>query len=379
MEIKRLSRIDDIGALKKRYMEKYKTDPINVSDWAISKEFYNRISGVLNIHHDNSIIDYIYSYSLNRQVISDIQNKTGDMSSERTCIVFPNNTISIVNICNLLRAKNLTKVAILQPAYFSIEFCLDTYHISHYSFCVMRENGYYSVPIEKIINSGCKTIFLTSPIYSTGIYYSPSEILKIEQLLNNGFLVVADESFCLNGNELISRLYDYNNFIGIYSPHKSIGINGLKFSIVDCHIQYWDFFEQWLDVLCGNLPFSTLSAISHFLSDNYVDCMKEFLAYTSSQQRKATNILQMYHNVEYDKSATGSLLTVYIKNMTCGQISDLSYIESVLAHAHALYYPGSLNGFSSEIGACFRINMTLSNSDFLGGLARILDYLQYFS
>lgn len=68
-------------------------------------------------------------------------------------------------------------------------------------------------------------------------------------------------------------------------------------------------------------------------------------------------------------------MTLYIKNLSHYQSRDLKFISDVIENTHTLFYPGFLNGFSEDMGFCFRINLALYNPDFITSLERLLLYL----
>lgn len=254
MYIDRLNNIDNIIDLQNKFYRKYHIFPYNVSNWTVSNEFRNKMEQVFHFENNISPIDYLYSYNISRKIREKIMCKLGvkeEIIPYKTCVFFPNNSLSIVNICNLLQKKAIKKVGVINPAYFSITACLDTYKINYKSLTVKRSKQKYIFPFEEILAEKFDAIWITSPIYSTGTCYNETELSKIKLLLEAGIIVISDESFCIQGKELIRLFAEYNNFIGIYSPHKALSINSYKFSVIVSDIQTEDFFEQWLDIFCG--------------------------------------------------------------------------------------------------------------------------------
>lgn len=378
MLIERLSKIEDIIALQERYYKKYRIYPLNVSNWTVSECFRKEMAKVFQHNVDNSPIDYLYSYNISSKIKESVMKKLGadeENISNKTCIFFPNNSLSIVNICNLLQKLQFNKIGILYPAYFSIDACMNTYGIECIPFYMKRKEQVYIIPLEEILNENLDALWITSPIYSTGTPYSEESLEKIEKLLKTGILVISDESFCVKNHELIRIFAKYKNLISIYSPHKAISFNSYKFSAVICDKLYEDFFDQWLDVFTGNLPQTTIAAIHHYLSDNYVACCKLFESFIKQAYSEVDSILGKFPNIEKDNVIYGNLMTLYIKNLSYSQSKDLEFINDIIENTHALFYPGYLNGFSKEIGFCFRVNLALYNSDFIAGLERLLLYL----
>lgn len=332
-------------------------------------------------HFENNIspIDYLYSYNISRKIREKIMYKLGvkkDIIPYKTCVFFPNNSLSIVNICNLLQKKAIKKVGVINPAYFSITACLDTYKINYKSLSVKRDKLKYIFPFDEILTEKFDAIWITSPIYSTGTCYDETELSKIKLLLEAGIIVISDESFCIQGKELIRLFAEYNNFIGIYSPHKALSINSYKFSVIVSDIQTEDFFEQWLDIFCGNLPQTSIAAIYHYLSDNFDECYNTFEAFISESLIELSNILQNFNNVSTDSDIYGNMMTLYVAGLDYNSTQQLTFIQQVIECTHTLYYPGSLNGFNADFGMCFRINLALNSPEFTSSLQRLLIFLQ---
>ena len=377
MYIQRLNNIQDIINLKNEYYDKYHILPLNVSNWTVSDQFRNTIENTICIDTQPSRIDYIYSYSIPETIHNKVIKKIGVPQrclDKVSSIFFPNNTIAIVNVCVYLKKINAKNVGILNPAYFSIAKCLETFDIQYHLYNITRENDQYDI-CNGLLNNNIDVLWITSPIFSTGCYYTESNLNIIKKLLDKGVLVIADESFSIAGNELIRKFADYHNFIGIYSPHKSLSINALKFSVVICNSNLEDFFEQWLDLYCGNLQQSTIAAIYHYLSDNFSICSQKINEYISNSKKETFNVIQKYNCISYDIDTKGSMITVYLKNKDLDKMQCLDYIREVIENTLALYYPGSLNGFNPDMGFCFRINCALYDADYIGTLNRLLNYI----
>lgn len=378
MLIKRLNNIDDIIDLQEKFYTENGMCPLNVSNWTVSDFFRKKMERLFRHNTTNSLIDYLYSYSISSKTKIEIMQKLGINDSNvhnKTCIFFPSNSLSIVNICNLLQKIQCKKVGILYPAYFSISACLNAYGIQDIPFYLIRKQQEYIIPSEDILNNNLDALWITSPIYSTGVPYNQHNINIIEKILQSGIQVISDESFCVKGQELIRKFSKYNNFIGIYSPHKSISFNSYKFSAIVCDDYYDDFFEQWLDVFCGNLPQSSIAAINHYISNNYDACYQGFQTFIEHARNEVISILNKFSNVDFDHITYGNLMTIYLKNLDYKRSQSIDFLTDVIGNTYTMYYPGYLNGFSKSMGFCFRINLALYNADFIASLERLLVYL----
>lgn len=378
MFINRLNSIDEIIDLQEKFRKKNGMLPLNVSNWTVSDIFRKEMERLFQHNVINSPIDYLYSYSISSEIKNEVMQKLGvneSIISSKTCIFFPNNSLSIINICNLLQKKQCKKIGILYPAYFSISACLSTYGMKSIPFYIMRKQQKYIIPFADILREKLDALWITSPIYSTGVHYDRDNIDLIEKILQSGTLVILDESFCIKGNELIRKFSKHKNFISIYSPHKSISFNSYKFSAIICDDYYEDFLDQWLDVLCGNLPQTSIVAINHYLSYNYDVCYQGFQNFINRAHDEVISILNKFPNVDFDHITYGNLMTIYVKNLDYTKSRSMDFLRNVTSNTFTMYYPGYLNGFAKSMGFCFRINLALFNPDYIAGLERLLVYL----
>ncbi len=174
MLIKRLNNIEEIIALQENYFNDNGIYPLNVSNWTVSDFFRKKMEPIFQHNTTYSPIDYLYSYSITPEIKKNIMRKLGAKEmpiSKKTCIIFPNNSLSIVNICNLLHKMQYKKIGILNPAYFSIDACLRTYNLHSIPFYITRQQGKYIIPFKEITSAKIDALWITSPIYSTGVPY----------------------------------------------------------------------------------------------------------------------------------------------------------------------------------------------------------------
>lgn len=373
--IDRLSEIEKINSWEKSFEKEHGIAPYNISSWNVSKSFRESLRYQLDWPQLGDEIDYIYTYSLGRGLKEKIINKILEhQDSNSTIIITPNNTISIVNIAKFLKSYGYHNVCILNPSYFSVSQAFQTMDISYQIVNLIRQDGDYILPLEKILTQNFDAVWLTSPVYSTGVYFSDKEFTKIQFLIDSGVMVIADESFALNGYELIRHILPGKHFIGIYSPHKAICCNGIKFSAIITSDEYEDFFEQWVDVLSGNLPQSSIIAAHHFVTDNYDNCNIFFQTKTNSIR---TNILNYTQELpkEIDRNSAGNLMTLYFKHIPYMDTINYDFCTSLFRKTFSSFYPGFLNGFGRDIGFCFRINLALDSPDFFQATYKVILYL----
>lgn len=375
MLIKRLENLNAIQEVEKSYAKKNGDIVINLSTWKVNSEFKNKILQSLSTESfQSNYIDYIYSYNIPEDIGEKVKDKLGVQSKNVVSYFTQNNTISIVYLCNMIRLKSLKSCMII-PSYFSIQNVYQSMNVSLDEKPLLYENGSYSLPgLDEF--SQYDVIWVTSPTFSTGVYFDNYNIRILENLLEQNKMIIADESFCSSQNELIRKFYKYENFIGIYSPHKAISVNGLKFSVVLCNKKYEELLEHWADVLGGNLSTSNCNAIYHYVSSNFDKCAKIFNIWIAAANESLIEILNQHPNFTYDKQVVGCMRMIYAKRIPFIYSYDKDFYEKLLENTNCMIYPGAINNFMENYGFSFRINLLLYNKEFKFGFIRVLNFLE---
>lgn len=373
MIIQRLNDIDHLDFLQHSFEHESGLLPLNVSSWNVTNQFREKLIRIMRLPQFGNAIDYLYTYGLPDEMKEKIITKLcGRERKDLSLIITPNNTISIINLVHFLKKRSFQRICVVNPSYFSVSQSLASFGIKCHYENMIRSNNSYSFPLETILRNKYDVVWITSPIYSTGVYWNDSEISKLQVLIDSGVFVVADESFAINGYELIRKIAR-KSFITIYSPHKSICFNGVKFSAILCPNEYEAFFDQWVDVFSGNLPLSSIIAAKHFLTDNFAQCNSSFQSIIENSRDVIQKGLQEL-GVSYDTDSKGNLMTVYFADVSfISSIEDKFFLD-IFRKTYASFYPGYLHGFCKEIGFSFRINLALYNMEFRGAVNRLAEY-----
>jgi hypothetical protein len=215
--------------------------------------------------------------------------------------------------------------------------------------------------------------WITNPIYCTSVYYTSNQIEFFKTICQTNY-VVFDESLCLL-EYLITPKINSKYVIGLISPHKSICMNGTKFSLVTTDIRFQNFLDAWSDVLCGCLCCSNEIAIKHFLSDSYIAYKKVFDKMIKKQFMELTTLLDYYPYVSYDKYAEGYLISLFFKRVKPNKGLELEFNRDILNKTGERFIPGIRNHFSDSMGFCFRVNLSVLSESSIFYVKRILNYL----
>jgi hypothetical protein len=266
--------IDAIEEISSVYAEQHGRHPVNVSHWDPSDEFIHFLQAAVPVPKYDDLIRYRYSYMVEER--GSVLSKLGIRSESAAVFFTENGSMSILAVANFLSALSVEHVHVLSPYYFitthSLEkFGLRVLEVPHRS---IRDHEHW--PATLGIRPG-DALWVTNPIYNTGNYAIETQREALLHLANKGVRIILDETLAITPTALAEQLIGHRNALGIYTPHKSICLNRLKFSVVAFHLDYEDFFDDWGDVLFGGLSGSAGAAITHFLSSHFDSYRDAFL------------------------------------------------------------------------------------------------------
>lgn len=373
MYIKEIFQLDELLNEEKKVVNETGINITNISNWNTSAAYKNFMFKNIILKHNENIFDYIYSYDFDKSIREQILKKLGIQNEKQCmCLITPSSTISILNIINYLKHNGFKKMCIIDPAYFSIEQCCITLNFQYERKSLLYKDGKYTIPEEYILKNKFDAIWITSPIYSSGILFDDTQINIIKKIIDSRILVIADETLALSGQELCRKIPISSYFFSIYCPHKSLFVNNIKFSVIACPISNDDFFEQWIDVLGGALLGSNITAVFHFLSDNFEYCTMKSIKWFNNSLSALKNILIQFSNVYCDTQNISSYKMVVFNNNVKYNINNTKNIIKIINNRFVSYIPGIYHGYSNIHENCFRINMSIDSNDIQMGLYNIL-------
>lgn len=362
--------MDNIFDLEKNISKNTHQPVTNLSHWNPSDAYVEMINRNLPPQSIKDIFNYVYTYDIPASTRKNIINKlVGRSLDTQMCMILPNSTLCILNVINYLKLNGCKRLFILQPSYFSVEEACKLFNIE--AFKIPLKNGEnYTIPIELYQTQNSDAFWITSPVYSTSYLLNDSMINCIDTITANKRYVVIDESLNINGLESIRKLKDNKYLFGIYSPHKALFCNGLKFSTIICNKSNDDFLEQWIDVLGGALPSSCINAIDHFLSPNFEICKQCAVEWFSENQKIIIKTIKNYPFAHVNENpSVSSYMTI---NLPYIPLESLDFIEKMIKETFTSVFPGFLNGRND---CSFRINLSLNKHTIGNSLNSLLDFI----
>lgn len=370
--------MDDIFSLEQEVEQLYGIPILNISHWDSSNEFQKHMMGALVLPYQSLPWNYYYTYSISmkdrRQILKNLGVPTKHLTSSMG-LLLQSSTIAIVNMINLLVHFKYKRLCILQPAYFSVAPCCSMLSLEYGTEKILFRNNHPQIPIDAIISGGYDCVWITSPIFCTGYYLDNENIRDINYLKSIGITLILDESLALPGKELVRSLPISKELFAIYSPHKSISINGLKFAVVVCHKYYEDFLEQWIDIFSGALASSNRDAVFHYLSPNYIkNCYPAYQSYIMQTKNLISSVVDKYAFASMLPNTEGHYVTIFTDIKI--QENELLYLmKDIIYNCLASFIPSTLNGFDFSQGLSFRVNLTAHTYDLKEAVSKIMQYL----
>lgn len=363
--------MDSIFEMEKEISLKYNHTIENLSYWNPSKQYMDLMQQALVPQSINHLFNYVYTYDIPITTRKEVVKKIlGRYDDTQMCMFLPNSTLSILNVINYLKLHGYNKIHILQPSYFSVEEACSALNMPTINIPLEYKNGEYNMNIDISNINSKEALWITSPIYSTNCLPSQEMVKFINELTYHNIPVIVDESLNINGYEILRKLNLNRSLFSIYSPHKSLFLNGFKFSAIICDKQNDDFLEQWVDVLGGALPASSVKAIEHFLMPNFDLCKDQATMWFYQNKRMIIEIIQRYPFAQIDTvNSIGSYLTVNIPNLP---FDSLEFMKELIEQTFISFIPGFLNG---NPNCSFRINLSLHQNTIVNGLNSILAFI----
>lgn len=373
--IEELNFLDKIERLETEYAKEYGFPAIKLSDWNPSKHMKQKLSEHLCMPSTRDPIDYIFSYSIECNTKVEVIKRLGISRSQDKGVLFTHSgSASILTVIQFLSKHGIKILYVLCPAYFTLFYVCKDYGIEVKCIYIEREDSFVFPDI--IINSmpNDAAIWITNPIYCTSVYYPKSYIDSIRSQLNGNVWIIADECLAITRERLGQQLGEYEKFIGIYSPHKSVCTNGNKFSAIIFNTVFQDEFDAWADVFCGCLGTSNYMAIDHYLSPSFEIYCTAFNSLISDNFASVVRICEKY-SVSFDRMAHGYLVTLYFPNILAREGMCEEFVRKTLWNTGVTFIPGIRNHFSERIGLSFRVNLAAIDDIYLIHLEKCLQYL----
>jgi len=376
-----ISELDALSVLDKLsddYEQRFGLAPFHLSHWDSSAQIAQAMLEHLRLPPPALPSPYIYPYELGLQ--SRLIKRLGLEPKERDCLVVPNGTNAMLFAAWWLKTLALERVIILCPSYFPAFYACEMVGLRFVSLHMRRFGGEWHFPedeLKRLTGGDGKTaVWITNPVYCTGFYLSGGDASIITSLLDAGVTVVLDECLAINGKEIARHILSRGGLLGLYSPHKAVCMNAIKFAALVYHSSHQQFFDHWADVIVGGLGTSVLSALQHFLGTSFAEFQAAFLGKLVAPRREIEQaVREATPSIEIDHNSEGYFLTCYTPRLAA-EGTDAEWLRRLVFSTGAIVIPGHRNHFPRETGFNFRINLARDCPEFRGAARRTIRYLR---
>ena len=366
-----------LDAISAEYHKCHGAAPFNLSHWDPGHHAIRSLESCLTIPEIRDIMPYVYSDELDLR--DSIRQRLGLFGRDRDCQIVPTGTSAMLAAILWLKAAGVNRLAILCPSYFPVFYVCQLLGLPFTSVYMNRDRDGWKLPCEEL-QGGLLTgervaVWITNPVYCTGVHLSSSGTDFIQRLLNRGVYVVLDECLCLSGREIGPRVESTDRFVGLYSPHKSVAVNAIKFAAVVHASVHTRLFRHWSDVVIGGLSASTKAAVLHYLSDNFEVYERAFLEYIAEAKTRIQSVQgATASSIELDSDAEGYFISCYAKNIAAEDATP-TFLRDLVFGTGGSVIPGLRNHFGSSIPFNFRLNLARACPQFFGTFGRVSSYL----
>jgi len=345
--------------------------PYNVSLWDPELSFIQSVGIVPNLRGPSSPFEYVFSYNLPSELKQAISSKLGYSTPRATLLTSSGTTANLVAL-SLVRLLGRRRLWIYLPAYFQVPIVAQNIGLE-----VISVPSMWPPQVWKILEGldpNVDAVWLTHPMHGFGNTMGADSIAALANYMEAGGLVLADECFCPNGMELSRHLGKDPSFVGTYSPHKSVCMNGVKLGIVIADSSQVETLEQRSDVWAGPLTRMTVADAEHFLSDNY----DELAWNLESKLRVAESALERIC-INFDcglLGTSGVYRAVCVRGLPPELEQSEVYIRQIVHASGTSFIPLHLNYGPSELSFGFRINLARWCIKMEAALIRLLRVLR---
>lgn len=363
-ELGDVAAFDMMDEAESHYLRELGTPPFNLSHWESGDQYRLMTRHLLPVQNPLDFFSYRYSHEISdrfralRMFGYDIENSE--------CLLCPNGT-SAISAAFIFIKKFAGRVFVIGPNYFSIDMLPSLYGIPAEN--IIRPKGGLAEAVGSLERNDA--IVLTNPVYSVGTPRQTWEIRHLEEAQERGAFVIVDECICPLGSYVALPMSIRTELISIHAPHKSIGVNGLKFGAVAFPKKYQNHFYDHADIHIGAIGSSSAAALAHFCSPKYLDMQRIAQDFMS---RARANLTAMAGNVHFPPRSAGCFVSCYFPEQPATLISRPEQFLAFMRATGASVIPNRLNRIEAECFS-FRLNLLRYSTRMAAAFKRVCAYI----
>lgn len=347
--------------------------PYNVSSWDPDPSFVGTLGIQPTLRVPSSPFEYVFSYRVPATFKDDIARKLG-YADPRAILLTPSGTAANLVVLNLLRQLGKTRLWIVLPAYFQIPIAAQ--EIGFEVICKHAQLGAdgWRLPEMSGLTAQTDVVWVTHPIYGVGDPFAAKSVAELAGYMATGGVVVADECLCPVGTELGRRLGHASGFMGTYSPHKSVCMNGVKLGAVVADLVHREALEYLSDVWAGPLTRMSIADAQHFLSDNFNEMELAIRGKLADSERALRAICERFGCTLL--GTAGPYRSVRVNGVDRKLEMSLDYVSRLIHATGTSFIPSYVNLGPVDAPFSFRVNLTRRSLPMEAALSRLLDAIR---
>ncbi|MCM1297481.1 MAG: pyridoxal phosphate-dependent aminotransferase [Muribaculaceae bacterium] len=382
--------IKELMEAQKDYNSSCKEKAIFLSDWNaelekvmypsfdLGKELYNK-SAIGNYHYWTDELNYKSHF---QQCFQDLFHAK---LSNDNFLIGNNGSSAIMLSLMALKELGIDKILAFTPIYYSVIKLFEMLDYQMYRFDLKIEND-FEINVEQledeIVRNNIEAIYITDPIFSSGIEISPKIYNKICDLCrkHNTWIVIDyiyggmnwNANNYIISNKITHIINNFSNYIVIESIAKRLFINGIKTATVFSTPQIIKKISRLSIYTVGSMCclqlhmlreiYNTKNAnvINSVIKENIIEASKRFNQVLSFTRGK--NCIISPCNCSYF-----FLMGIPYPH----KVEDMNYAINILNQTGVLTVPHSRYLLSNNQYYIFRINLLINKQDLFEGLSKI--------
>lgn len=375
---------------QKDYNSSHKEKAIFLSDWDVELEkvIYPSFDFGTELHSRSAIGNYHYwTDELNfkshfRQYFQDVFHTA---LSNDSFLIGSNGSSSIMLSLMALKELGIDKILAFTPIYYSAIKLFDMLGYQMYRFDLEIEND-FKISIERledeIIRNNIEAIYITDPIFSSGIEISEDTYNQISDLSQKyNIWIIIDyiyggmdwtaNSYIIS-NKINYIINKFNNYIVIESIAKRLFINGVKTATVFSTPQIIKKISRLSIYTVGSMCCLQLHALRNIYDTANANAINDVIKENIAESyRRFNQILTFMRGKNCIISSCNCSYFFLMGIPYQYKIEDMDYAINILKQVGVLTVPHSRYLLSNNQYYIFRINLLINKQDLFDGIAKI--------
>lgn len=302
-----------------------------------------------------------------------------------TFLIGNNGTSSIMLSMIALSELSINRVLVFTPVYFSTLNLLEMLNFQIYRYDLKIEDN-FQINFEKleeyIENNRIEALFVTDPVFGTGVEHTIQSYCKLSQIIkkNNlsiiidyvyGGMLWSDKDFIFNtkSHYIINNL---PNLIFIESITKRIFINGIKFSLIFSSPTIIKKIKRLSIYTTGSMCLNQLEVFKNTYSTVNIEAINKIIL---DNTNKAHNMYKKLCSFLIGKDCIvtncNSSFFFVLGLPKVNENNDMKIALNLLKNKGILTIPHSRYLLENDKYYCFRVNLLLCEETLFDGISKI--------